>query len=261
METGAITGYIDVAQLSLYAFWIFFFGLVYYLLQEGKREGYPLESDVPGEGPVHGFPDLPATKKTFLLKDGRTITVPREEPQEEILARPAAPWPGAPLEPTVHGMQAGVGPGTWSNREDHVDMTIDDRPRIVPLRVAEGYSLFEQDPDPRGLPAVGADGVRGGRVSDVWIEQSDPLVRFIEIELDNGADGLAAGHVLVPMNFAHISMARQQLEVKAVLGSQFAMAPRTAHAEQITLLEEDKVMAFYGGGLLYAEESRTESLI
>ena len=31
MTTGAITGYIDVAQLVLYAFWIFFIGRVIYL--------------------------------------------------------------------------------------------------------------------------------------------------------------------------------------------------------------------------------------
>lgn len=43
METGAITGYIDVAQVVLYIFWAFFFGLVIYLLRENKREGYPLE--------------------------------------------------------------------------------------------------------------------------------------------------------------------------------------------------------------------------
>ncbi|MBU6437489.1 MAG: photosynthetic reaction center subunit H, partial [Betaproteobacteria bacterium] len=45
MQTGAITGYIDVAQLVLYAFWVFFAGLIYYLHRENKREGYPLESD------------------------------------------------------------------------------------------------------------------------------------------------------------------------------------------------------------------------
>ena len=31
MESGAITQYVDVAQLVLYLFWIFFFGLVIYL--------------------------------------------------------------------------------------------------------------------------------------------------------------------------------------------------------------------------------------
>ena len=45
MIRGAVTGYIDVAQLVLYAFWIFFVGLIFYLRREDKREGYPLESD------------------------------------------------------------------------------------------------------------------------------------------------------------------------------------------------------------------------
>ena len=40
MQTGAITGYIDVAQLVLYAFWFFFAGLIWYLRREDKREGY-----------------------------------------------------------------------------------------------------------------------------------------------------------------------------------------------------------------------------
>ena len=35
MHTGAITNYIDVAQLALYAFWIFFAGLVYLPSQRG----------------------------------------------------------------------------------------------------------------------------------------------------------------------------------------------------------------------------------
>ena len=48
MGTGAITGYIDVAQVALYAFWIFFFLLVFHLHREGKREGWP--SNLTGKG-------------------------------------------------------------------------------------------------------------------------------------------------------------------------------------------------------------------
>jgi photosynthetic reaction center H subunit len=53
--------HIDGAQIVLYFFWLFFFGLVYYLRREDKREGYPLESE---RGPVHGFPLTPE-KKTY----------------------------------------------------------------------------------------------------------------------------------------------------------------------------------------------------
>ena len=56
METGAITQYVDVAQLVLYAFWAFFFGLIYYLQRESHREGYPMDSD---RGLIQGFPCWP----------------------------------------------------------------------------------------------------------------------------------------------------------------------------------------------------------
>ena len=56
MGTGAITSYIDVAQVALYSFWVFFAGLIYYLRREDKREGYPLVSDRSDQIRVTGFP-------------------------------------------------------------------------------------------------------------------------------------------------------------------------------------------------------------
>lgn len=63
-----ITEYIDFAQLVLYLFWIFFFGLIVYLRREDKREGYPLESDRTGV-PVQGWPAVPP-KKTYIHPPG-----------------------------------------------------------------------------------------------------------------------------------------------------------------------------------------------
>mgnify|MGYP000176878310 CR=1 FL=1 len=57
--------YIDLAQIAIWAFWIFFFGLVYYLRREDHREGYPLETDVPGASQT-GWP-APREKKTYKL--------------------------------------------------------------------------------------------------------------------------------------------------------------------------------------------------
>ena len=42
MQT-SFTSYIDVAQVVLYGFWIFFAALIFYLRTEDKREGYPLQ--------------------------------------------------------------------------------------------------------------------------------------------------------------------------------------------------------------------------
>ena len=58
-----ITEYIDFAQLSLYAFWLFFAGLIYYLRREDKREGYPLETR--RKVKVQGWPAIPAEKYFF----------------------------------------------------------------------------------------------------------------------------------------------------------------------------------------------------
>ena len=67
METGAITQYVDVAQIVLYMFWIFFAGLIYYLVREGHREGYPMDNGHLEGGPVQiGWP-VPEPKVIWAL--------------------------------------------------------------------------------------------------------------------------------------------------------------------------------------------------
>jgi photosynthetic reaction center H subunit len=62
MHTGAITDYMDVAQMTLYVFWLFFAALVIYLRREDKREGYPLESSRSRQIRIEGWPPLPKPK-------------------------------------------------------------------------------------------------------------------------------------------------------------------------------------------------------
>lgn len=57
-----IASTIDVAQVAIYVFWVFFAGLVYYLRREDKREGYPLVANG-GTGVVQGFPRTPPRKQ------------------------------------------------------------------------------------------------------------------------------------------------------------------------------------------------------
>jgi photosynthetic reaction center H subunit len=51
--------YFDGAQIAVWAFWLFFAGLIYYLRREDKREGYPLDSP---QGPREGWPQVPEKK-------------------------------------------------------------------------------------------------------------------------------------------------------------------------------------------------------
>ena len=123
MQTvGNITGYVDLAQILLYVFWIFFAGLIWYLVAENHREGYPLESSSSGRAVVKGFP-IPAPK-TFLLEGGKSVTVPdltRKEPAYNAVASNRST--GAPIEPTGNAMIASVGPGAYTMREDVPERT------------------------------------------------------------------------------------------------------------------------------------------
>ena len=251
MQTGALTGYIDVAQVVLYVFWVFFAGLIYYLHRENKREGYPLESDRSGAITVQGWPSVPSPK-TFRLANGQTVQVPNERRDNQPPLHEGV-YRGMPLQPSGDPLLAGVGPGSWADRADVPDMTLEGQPRIVPLRAAEGFGVAHQDVDPRGLPVLGDDGVEGGRVVDLWVDRSEMLFRYLELEVAGG------GRVLLPMNFARVQ--QRAVRVKSILGSQFARVPKTRAPEQVTLLEEEKVMAFYGAGTLYATAQRQEPIL
>lgn len=254
METGAITGYIDVAQLVLYAFWVFFAGLIYYLQRESKREGYPLESDRSAHITVQGWPPMPAPK-TFKLAHGGTRTVPDLRPSPQTLkAAPVGNWPGAPLQPTGDNpMLDGVGPGAWADRADEPDLMVDGSLRIVPLRADPAFGVSSHDPDPRGMPVHGADGAVGGHVVDLWVDRAEMLFRYLEVELPD------ARRVLLPMNFTRVGDRR--VNVKSILGAQFMQVPGIARPDAVTLLEEEKVMAYYGAGTLYATPERQEPLL
>jgi photosynthetic reaction center H subunit len=255
MQAGSIAGYIDVAQVVLYLFWVFFAGLIYYLLRENKREGYPLESDRSSRVRVQGWPSVPA-RKSFKLSSGEIIRVPAKPDSEHpISGTPSGNWLGAPLMPTGNPMLAGVGPGSYAQRADRTDKTFEGEARIVPLRVAAGFGVAKQDPDPRGQPVIGADGIVGGTVRDLWVDRAENLFRYLEVEVGTGQN---SRRVLLPINFARIS--QRAVRVNSVLGAQLAQVPATRHADQVTLLEEEKIMAYYGAGTLYAQASRQEPL-
>jgi photosynthetic reaction center H subunit len=256
MQTGAITDYIDVAQLVLYAFWIFFAGLIYYLHRENKREGYPLEHDRPSRVTVQGFPAMPAPK-TYRLRDGSTVSAPRTRPASPALpAEPAAPHPGAALVPTGDPMTVGIGPGAYALRADVPDRTIDGLARIVPLRAAAPLDVAGHDADPRGLSVLGADGAVGGIVRELWVDRAEMLFRYLEVEPAGASDGR---RVLVPVNFARIG--RRAVRVRSIEGRHFAGVPRTRDPDQVTLLEEEKIVAYFGAGTLYANPARAEPLL
>jgi photosynthetic reaction center H subunit len=264
MPPASFTSTFDVAELAFYVFCLFFLGLVFYLRREDKREGYPLETDRRDRGrrvKVQGFPFPPKPRKFKVYHEPGGELLERKERDLTGVLAPAEKWPGAPYVPLGDPMQLGVGAASYAERADVPDVTFDDsKPKIVPLRVAQGYYLARQDPDPRGMAVVGADGVVAGTVVDVWIDRSETILHFLEVEVAPALGGRDR-RVLVPMRLLRIDVGNRRVTVKSVLARQIAAAPVTKHPEQITFLEEDRIAGYFAGGHVYATPQRTEPLL
>jgi photosynthetic reaction center H subunit len=258
MPVGTLTTQMDVAQVVLWAFWFFFAALVLYLRAEDRREGYPLVSEPRGGRETPGWFMLP-TKKIFRLYHGGETTSPQsvslEEKERPIKAVPASHFGGSPLIPTGNPMLDGVGPASWVQRSNTPDLTVEGLTRIAPLRVANDYRVDDHDRDPRGFKVIGADGEEGGIVRDIWVDRSEETIRYLEVEVKGGK------RVLLPITFSKINQGKGFVKVESILGSQFVAAPTLANPDRVTRLEEDKIVAYYGGGILYAEPSRQEPII
>jgi photosynthetic reaction center H subunit len=246
---GTITGSLDVAQVTLYVFWVFFAGLIFYLRREDKREGYPLESDRSGRVRVQGFPAVPRPK-TFLLPRGGAYSAPSGRvDNREVRAEQIGPWLGAPLEPTGNPMADGVGPAAYAARADVPELTVDGHPSIVPTRIASDHMVDPIDGNPIGMEVFGADRMLAGTVRDVWVDRTEPQIRYLEVEIAGPRT------VLLPMTLLRMTR-RGQIYVKSILAAQFVGVPALRNPDQVTKLEEDRITAYYAGGHLYATPSR-----
>lgn len=250
-------GNFDLASLSIWLFWGFFALLIYYLQTENMREGYPLEDD-DGNPAANQGPFPVPKEKTFLLPHGRgEVTVPgpdRQARTDLALARTNAAN-GFPMEPTGDPMLDGVGPASWAARRDVPELDGHGHPKIVPMNGTDKF-MVSAGRDPRGLPVQAGDDAVVGTISDMWVDEPEQLVRYLEIELDTALGG---GKRLVPIQLAKIKSDR--VKIHSIYGHHFANVPMTKSASQVTLLEEDKICAYYAGGKLYADPARLEPQI
>ena len=256
-----IIGDFDIAQLVLYAFWLFFFGLIVYLQKETMREGYPLESEVTGK-PTYVGPFMPLPKpKLFRLGHGREdVSYPNPEKeikeidrQKKLKMKPTAPWSGAPFEPTGDPMLDGVGPAAWAERMDKPELKDNGELLIVPLRADNEWGIAEKDSDVRGWPVYGCDGEQAGTVKDLWVDRAEHLFRYVEVDLGGNRTALAPFFACVITKSGG-----KQVSVDSITAEQFKKVPKTKKAAEITSLEEEKIMAYFAGGKLYATPDRTE---
>lgn len=252
-----LVGNTDYAELALWAFFLFFIGLVIYLRREDHREGYPMEED---DGRIGRSGLFRAKDKRFILAHGLGLVYkpgPREYEVPNINARRTSPYAGSPIEPTGNPLVDGVGPAAWAKRLDVPDMMWEGGPKIVPLELSHGFTVARQDRNPIGMPVFGCDDQIAGVCTNIWVDQSERLIRYLEVR----TMGEAARSVTVPMAMAQVNQRSGKIRVDAIRSDQFGAAPVLASTSQITRLEEEKVVGYFGGGYLYAKRSRIEPFL
>jgi len=257
MNHGNIVGTIDAAQIAMILFIGFFIALVFWLRREDRREGYPLEDAITGRRLSEGGPLSAARPKTFRLPFGRGSVVAPLRPSEgrepvDISAKRRENFGGAPYSPVGDVFAAGVGPGSYANRAQWADQDAHGLPRIVPMGVVPEITVAKVSTDPRGLPVYGADGAKAGTVVDLWVDRAEHMVRYLAV--DTGSKT-----VLAPMPMAVVR--KNAVIISAINGADFAGAPFPADPGQISRYEEERVVAYFGTGYLYANADRQEPLI
>ena len=160
--------------------------------------------------------------------------------------------PGAPIPDVDDPMAEGVGAAAWAkDRADRPDLTLAGEPKIQPMSMLADFHVDANDRDPHGMTVFGADGQSAGTVSDIWVDRSEPQIRYLQLAGEGGP-------LLVPMGFCKVR--RDGIHVKAIYANQFAKVPRPKAGDRITLLEEDRVVAYFAGGYRYADADRNEPL-
>lgn len=253
--TATFFGEFDLASLAIWLFWLFFAGLVFYIQRENMREGYPLVDDDGNESANQGPFPVPSDK-TFVLPHGKgTLTVPsgqRGDRDKLALAR-SSEANGFPFDPTGDPMLDGVGPASWAPRKDEPELDGHGHNKLQPMRRLPAFSVAAGK-DPRGMPVKAGDGEIMGEVTDLWIDVPEQMIRYLEFKLADGS-----GKRLVPFTLARVWFGK--VLVRSIFSTHAAGVPKLARATQITKLEEDKISAYYAGGILYASEARQETLV
>ncbi len=131
---------------------------------------------------------------------------------------------------------------------------------LAQLNPAFAQEILAALPATRRLPVIAADKQVAGTVVEIWVNRSEPQVSYYEVQLA-GSDARR----LLPVGFVQWPnlglWGNDKLLVKSITAAQFANVPTTKRDDQITLLEEDKIGAYYCGGHLYAKPDRAQPIL
>jgi photosynthetic reaction center H subunit len=216
------------------------------------REGYPLVDDEGNPSPNLGPFPVPKDK-TFVLRDGRgELTVPSGQrgDRDKLALAQSAKSSGSPYIPTGDPMRDGVGPASWAPRRDVPELDAHGHAKIRPLSQLPDFKI-SAGRDPRGKAVVGGDGEVVGRVTDMWVDVPESLVRYLTVDLNPEGTGKTR---LVPLTLAKIGADR--VTVRSLHAHNWEGIPLTRKPAEVTLLEEDKIAGYVAGGNMYAKPAQ-----
>ena len=104
------------------------------------------------------------------------------------------------------------------------------------------------------------------------LDRMEMLPRYYQVALNSGKSVLlpmmymrlrrqARAPINARLNQRMIDTRQKEVRVASLNSAQFENVPLCASSDFITLLEEDKVQAYYGGAHVYGSPQRTEPFI
>ena len=105
------------------------------------------------------------------------------------------------------------------------------------------------------MTVVGCDGVAGGTVRELWVDRSEPQIRYLEVATGSGR----GKPCLVPMTLAIVHGDRRQVAVSSVTGAQFAGAPTLQERRPDHQARGGQDQRLLRGGHLYATPDRARA--
>ena len=113
----------------------------------------------------------------------------------------------------------------------------------------------QRDPDTRGWTVEGSDGKPAGEIVDLWFNRAEFFLRYFEVRPEGAPDRT----VLLPLFFCNVNARAKKVVVRSMPAARVAETPGRRRHDRITLLEEDKVNAFFAGGWFHGRHPLGET--
>ena len=253
MIRGAI-GHLDVAQIMLYAFFLFFAGL--HLVPAPGRPARRLSAGIRRTAP--SSPRLPVHSLAQDLSPRRRLDRESAEfpgRQRPINAVKVEPWPGAPHRADRRPVAGRRRPGSWNVRPDFAYKTFDGHDVVAPMRVATNYAVADGGGNPIGFSVIGADGKVAGTIKDIWVDRAESMVSYYEIGLTGGKS------VLAPVHFCDVNFRARTVKITALTAEPVRRGAATEEPRRVTMQEEEKVAAVLRRRHALFDPARAEPLL